>query len=439
MTKRRNNYKRQKNTKIFFIILLPFVVAAVIEILVIGIFENGLEKEPVQYDVETVVEPITVPTRKPIPSPETQINREQSSITRLIDSIGQYSDNNEAKSYTEEELLETLQNQKDLCAFTSLQSDEKKVYAEIERAIETMEPEIKLSTTDEKVIDKVLNCVLMDHPEIFYVDGYTYTEYSRGDKVEYYGLSVNYTMSKEEILSSIEKINAYTDACLSGMSTDMDEYAKIKYVYEYLIDHTEYNLNAKENQNICSVFIYGQSVCHGYAKAMQYLLREAGVFSTVVYGTVYGNEPHAWNLVRSDGDYYYVDVTWGDSSFRNDEDVIQEIGVNYDYLCVTTEEISKSHKINNIIDLPACTAVKDNYYVREGLYFSEMDTDRLAEIFRKDDILAGYVSIKCSDRQIYQEMYNYLLEEEKIFTLVKTDKIKYGTDAEKYILTFLIS
>ena len=438
MSKRKNNVKRQKNTKIFFIILLPFVVAAAIEILVIGIFNNGYEKEPEQYDVEIAVDPIIVPSKEPIPSPSSQINREENSISRLIDSIGQYGDNNEAKSYTEEELLETLQNQKDLCAFTSLQTEEKKVYAEIERAIETLEPEIKLSTTDEKVIDKVLNCVLMDHPEIFYVDGYTYTEYSRGKTVEYYGLSVNYTMEKEEILSAIEKINIYTDTCLAGMPSGADDYTKIKYLYEYLIEHTEYVLNSEENQNICSVILYGQSVCQGYAKAMQYLLREAGVFSTVVYGTVYGNEPHAWNLVRSDGDYYYVDVTWGDSSFQGNDNSNQEIGVNYDYLCVTTDEICKSHEIKNIIELPECTAVKDNYYVREGLYFTEMDTKRLAEIFRGNNEKAS-ISIKCADDAVYKTMYNYLLEEQKIFTLVKTDKIKYGTDADKLTMSFQIN
>ena len=85
---------------------------------------------------------------------------------------------------------------------------------------------------------------------------------------------------------------------------------KILYVYEKIVDEVDYDESAPDNQNIYSIFVNRQSVCAGYSKATQYLLEQLGVFCTYVTGKTTEGGNHAWNLVKCNGDYYYVDTTW---------------------------------------------------------------------------------------------------------------------------------
>ena len=204
-------------------------------------------------------------------------------------------------------------------AYESLEAPEQIWYLEIEQALGEMEGTVKLSTDpleqglDEQDIDKIFQCVMIDHPEIFYATGYTYTKYSRGEKTVGIDFAGSYELTEEEAIVRAEQIRKITADWIRGIGEDKSEYEKVKAVYEQIIFATDYDLNAPDNQNICSVFLEGASVCQGYAKATQYLLNHLGVMCTLVQGTVDTGEAHAWNLVRVDGDYYYVDTTWGDA------------------------------------------------------------------------------------------------------------------------------
>ena len=74
---------------------------------------------------------------------------------------------------------------------------------------------------------------------------------------------------------------------------------------------TLYNLQAADNQNICSVMAYHKSVCLGYAKSMQYLLSEVGVKSTIVEGIAASGEAHAWKNLGVFCSASAESVAWG--------------------------------------------------------------------------------------------------------------------------------
>ena len=258
----------------------------------------------------------------------------------------------------------------------------------------------------------------------------------------------------ETALSRREEIETAVDGLLAGIAADASEYEKVKYVYDTLIRNTDYDLGAPDNQNIYSVFVRHFSVCQGYAKATQYLLNRLGVESTLVLGTVETGEGHAWNLVKVDGEYYYLDTTWGDVSYRTEDTASQpeaslEEGlrismpeINYDYLNVTTEELLRTHSIGGEVPMPLCTATAANYYVMEGALFTVYDRAQMEALFQKA-VESGQsdITIKCADAACYEEVLTELIEEQEIFDYLSDEEssIAYAQNEKQHSLTFWVT
>ena len=329
-------------------------------------------------------------------------------------------------------------------AYGKLSGEKQELYLEIRDALINFEEDVRLSSCDKEEISDVFQCVLNDHPEIFYVEGYTYTEYTLGEILKKITFTGSYRFKQEEIAEKQKLIDAYAERCLSGMPAYADDYTKVKYIYEYLIHNTEYDAAVGDNQNICSVFIEGRSVCQGYAKATQYLLNKAGVFATLVLGHVVGGEGHAWNLVRIDGEYYYVDTTWGDASY-------QAVGtstgypaekiptINYDYLCVPTEQMNLTHTLDNVVELPECNSMAANYYVREGFYFTEWNEEQVERIFHEEyEKGSAYVTLKCVNEDVYRQMQEALIERQEVFRYLNCPEgiVSYSDNEKQYSMSF---
>lgn len=323
--------------------------------------------------------------------------------------------------------------------YTTLDGECQRVYDEIYQTMCDHTESVRVSTLDAAVLDEAYKAVTSDYGGIFWVSGYVYTQYTKGGELIGLDFAPGYTMTQEERDALQGQIDEKAAEILGGVAADASDYQKVKYVFDYLASNVDYALEAEDNQNIISVFLHQRTVCQGYASATQYLLEQLGIQSAVVTGEANGLA-HAWNLVRMDGEYYYVDTTWGNSTFDSEQRG-EERFINYNYFGVTTEEISVTHTPNDYFVLPDCTAREDNYYIRENRYFSEWDPDAVGALCK-----AGYeagnatVSVKFASRELYQQTEQYFIGEKHIADYCAgITSLYYVGDTSQNVLTFRFS
>lgn len=321
-------------------------------------------------------------------------------------------------------------------------------YRDIEDALPKFEGKRELSSEGLKYgltqedIDRIFQCVLNDHPEFFYVEGYTYTTHLRENEIEKIEFTGTYSVEQEEAELRQIQIESEAARILEQLPAQTGEYEIIKWIYEYLIRSTEYDLTAQDNQNIYSVLIGKRSVCQGYARAVQYMLQQAGIECILVTGTVESGEGHAWNLVNCDGRYYYVDATWGDVCYEASTVGSDFPAVSYDYLCITTQQLLRTHTISEAFPVPYCDSMEANYYVREGAYFTTVDKEQIQAVFAAAEA-AGYeaVTLKCAGEAVYRELVELLVGQQEIFDYMECDtgEIAYAENEEQLSVTFWVT
>ena len=297
--------------------------------------------------------------------------------------------------------------------YQTLNEEEKRVYETILQGIRENQKGIDVPMTEAKRVNQIFQFVLNDFPDIFWCSGAAETTAYQIPEGGYAQICPEYTYEGETKEQMQRKINAETKAFLEQVQEiqSASEYDRIKYVYEYVIRTVDYVADASDSQNLFSALVGKESVCAGYARETQYLLEKLGVFCTYVTGTTRG-QPHAWNLVRCEGNYYYVDTTWGDPVFlQSDPSEISEAQqIQYDYLCCNEEEPFRTHELDGEVPMPSCTSLQDNYYVREGCYYQRFDKERMRKQLNTEISAGKEVSVfKFSGKAAYEESREILL------------------------------
>lgn len=291
---------------------------------------------------------------------------------------------------------------------------------------------------------KTYYSVLADHPEIFWIGMSAQIEES-GFTKQVISYELESIVPVEERQEMRERLESAADTCVEQISADASVYQKIRFVYEYIIDMTDYGKQSADSQNIQSVLLNHSSVCAGYSKAFQYILNRMGIFCTYITGTIRDGGDHGWNMVRIDGEYYYVDVTWGDPVFANEVDQTQESTINYNYLCCTEEDLFKTHIPSDWTELPACTSDAYNYYKLNGFYYENFDCETIyqalmnsvwngqSEIVMKFGSSEAYEAAKAElfEGDLLSEPGEYLME----INGVKKWNYRYHTEDDFYLIT----
>lgn len=297
-------------------------------------------------------------------------------------------------------------------AYKRLSKQEQQIYDEILSVILNYQGKSMLSCTDSETMRKAYIAVCADYEGLFWIDGYKFTKYTKGEEVFGLEFEPNYTMTEEECQRTQKKIDDVVEQWLVGISINDTDYNKVKYVYDLLSTNTKYVEGAENSQNIISVFLNGETVCQGYACAAQYLMRQLGVESVIVSGEAMG-QAHAWNLFQMDGEYYYMDVTWGRGRYT-DDDGTENFFVDYKYMAMTSEEMLRSHIPDEVLELPICTSQENNYFRKEGNYIEEWNAEEIGKRITKAWEEQSLLTLRFADNELYKQVKDYFIEEGNI-------------------------
>ncbi|MGN8817946.1 transglutaminase domain-containing protein [Oribacterium sp. HCP28S3_H8] len=326
-------------------------------------------------------------------------------------------------------------------AYRSLSDREQVIYNEVLAGIRNRR-EQTVSTLDQAELNRIYNYVLADHPEIFYVDGYTVYETKVNDVATKLSFESRYTMSAAEAVQYTAEARDAADQILAGIPAGADDYTKAKYIYDWIVKNTEYQEEVAQNQTILSVLLNHQSVCAGYAHTFQYLMEKAGLETIYVTGTAQGAD-HAWNISWLDGVPYQFDVTWGEVSTGNSNVGISDY-IRYDYFAITSEEMLRDHVVSDAnaanVPLPDCTETADNYFHREGTYLSADDVHPIGDAFQKayrDG--AKVVQLKFANRELFERMMHELVTGQAVYSFIRGgSSVSYIVNDAQYTVAFSI-
>ena len=299
--------------------------------------------------------------------------------------------------------------------FKQLTEEEQRVYRELLKGIRAREKEFYLTISDDDSIDRSYHAVLKDHPEIFWVhnrEKIYKTTYSDSD---YCVFTPGYTYTDSEIDEIQTAMEQSFQEVRALIPEDAGDYEKVRIVYTYVIDHTQYQ-TGEDDQSIAGVFWKKSAVCAGYAGAVQYLLERLDIPCIYVDGSTKGStEGHAWDIVKIGQEYYYVDATNGDQpDFLNGDaaQLEEHKTIIYDYLCPFPEEYEKTYTPSEELTVPACTAKDLDFYVLNQGYFEDYSWQDIYDYCKmRLDNGAAVVRFKFGSQEAFSEACRELLDD----------------------------
>ena len=307
--------------------------------------------------------------------------------------------------------------------YDSLGEKEREIYDAVYRTMKNGKETVELagvSKDDRQLIKDTVATVGFDHPELVQYDGKIYYATYYPDSVKLRFVKYDFWTGTVLLGRYMELMEDRVALIVGGAERECaDDYEKVKYVHDCLVNGAVYDVAAldeilanptgysSELDLVYTAFgclVNGRCVCAGYAKAFKLIMDRLCIPCVYVigWGTPDPSEDdvgHAWNRVVIDGESYYVDVTWDSYSACLSEsgELLYPGAISYRYLNVTTEDLEKTHTVNeNYAAQPACTATKYNYYVQSGYLLEKYDAEAFKEMIRQQASLQS-VNIRITD------------------------------------------
>ena len=154
---------------------------------------------------------------------------------------------------------------------------------------------------------------------------YQYGRYNGSAKTERVkgktGVVLNYKLVYYDNAGQEKETAERADEIIESLDLDdKSDYEKLVAIHDWICDNVEYDSDGGNDlrRTAYDALVNGKAVCQGYSNALYRLLLEAGVDNRIIFGNGVESSgvtmPHTWNIIDLYGKYYYVDVTWDDTT-----------------------------------------------------------------------------------------------------------------------------
>ena len=147
------------------------------------------------------------------------------------------------------------------------------------------------------------------------------------------------------------------------ITEDMTDFQKELAVHDWIVEHGSYDQTVHNNpghsgrtgyRDPYGILVGGYGNCLGYSTTFQLLMDLCDVECITVVGAAFDSmEDHAWNMVRLDGEWYCVDVTWDDPTMGNGN---TNSVIRHRYFNVTSDRMRESDHQWDYLYVPEATA-----------------------------------------------------------------------------------
>lgn len=242
---------------------------------------------------------------------------------------------------------------------TALNETELEIYDNVLNDLGNLKTVVPLEV-DSTVLQKVLNIIRFEQLAYFHVSD---RDIKINEETQQFEIRYEYRFTADEISSMNIASERAAREIMENITSDMDDYDKLKYFHDYLVLNCENDTESPYSNTIYGALVQKKALCEGYSKAFSYLCNLAGIENTIVSGET--KVPHMWNMVKLGGNWYHVDVTWDnpdDALHAEYPDVIL-----YQYFMVTDSVIENNHTIwPHPAEPPKANGRNENYFIREG-------------------------------------------------------------------------
>lgn len=181
------------------------------------------------------------------------------------------------------------------------------------------------------VLLHIFSCVIKDDPYLFFVSRNLRYSYKADGCV--LTLTPEYTMTREEYESALEYCAKRIRAMANLAEHFESESEKALFLHDLICERFEYDDELK-NDDIYDFLLFGKGTCEAYMLLYTAVLRECGIESHFAASDTL---THIWNIVRIDGEWYHVDLTWDDSASA-------DIVSRRHFLCSDKSALERGHR-----------------------------------------------------------------------------------------------